>query len=38
MGLDAYPNYEEVLDGIRKYSKHGQIIDATLEAHKLENV
>jgi len=38
MGLDTYPNDEEVLDGIRKYCKHGQVVDSTREAHKLGNV
>lgn len=38
MGLDSYPNDEEVLDGIRKYCKNGQVVDAMLEAHKLGNV
>ena len=38
MGLDAYPSDEEVLGGLWKYCKNGQVIDATLEAHKLGNV
>ena len=38
MGLDEYPSVEEILEGIRKYCKNGQVIEATLEAHKLGNV
>jgi indolepyruvate ferredoxin oxidoreductase beta subunit len=38
MGLDTYPSDEEILGGIRKYCKNGQVIEATLEASKLGNV
>jgi len=38
MGLDEYPRDEEILEGIRKYCKNGQVIEATLEASKLGNV
>ena len=38
MGLDTYPRDEEILEGIRKYCKNGQVIEATLEASKLGNV
>ena len=38
MGLDEYPRDEEILGGIRKYCKNGQVIEATLEASKLGNV
>ena len=38
MGLDEYPRDEEILEGIRKYCKNGQVIEATLQASKLGNV
>lgn len=38
MGLDEYPSDEDILEGIRKYCKNGQVIEATLEASKLGNV
>ena len=38
MGLDTYPSDEDILEGIRKYCKNGQVIEATLEASKLGNV
>jgi indolepyruvate ferredoxin oxidoreductase beta subunit len=38
MGLDTYPRDEEILEGIRKYCKNGQVIEATVEASKLGNV
>lgn len=38
MGLDEYPSDEEILEGIRKYCKNGQVIEATLEASRLGNV
>jgi len=38
MGLDEYPRDEDILEGIRKYCKNGQVIEATLEASKLGNV
>ncbi len=38
MGLDEYPRDEEILEGIRKYCKNGQVIEATVEASKLGNV
>jgi indolepyruvate ferredoxin oxidoreductase beta subunit len=38
MGLDSYPEDQEIREGIRKYCKNGHVIDATHEAHKLGNV
>lgn len=37
MGLDEYPDEDEVLEAIRKYCKNGWVIQATHEANKLGN-
>jgi Pyruvate/2-oxoacid:ferredoxin oxidoreductase gamma subunit len=38
MGLDAYPDSEEILQAAQKYCPHGHVIEASVLAKKLGNI